>query len=367
MKKVSFNNDYVKENYNQNEIESQEPSYDTMVFQEEEIDGTNFRAESNFETEIDWAFRVRNISILERLFKEKQEEFEFVVDIESRTKFHLACQKGDYEIVNIILDNHHKTNIDLNDTDFHSMTGFMYACKENHCKIVELILQKQDKNTKLVNLQDVNGQNAFHMACYHGHIEVIRILLEFSHLIDFNSIDKKGNRGFHLAFDQQHYGIMEILLQTSLKATIYVNIPNDKHQTVFHQACFNGNDKTVELILKNNEFHNIDANAEDINGQSGFHLSCIHGHVSVVRILLDFPTLIDFDKKDSSQKRGFDYASKFKHKEIVKALKNFNKSSNTSTGIMSRMAAFVGIGDDSSEAQERIRLNKINENIRRGM
>ena len=113
------------------------PSYDTMVFQEEEIDTTMSQEKSNFETEIEWALRVKNISVLERLLKEK--------DTKGRTKFHLACKRGDHDLVANLLNYGHETGINFNEKDSLAMTGFIHACKENHHKVIALILKTKEK------------------------------------------------------------------------------------------------------------------------------------------------------------------------------------------------------------------------------
>jgi ankyrin repeat protein len=49
--------------------------------------------------------------------------------------FHLACKKGCFKIVELLLES---TNLNINAKDNHGCTGFIRACQEGHSKVVKI-------------------------------------------------------------------------------------------------------------------------------------------------------------------------------------------------------------------------------------
>lgn len=279
--------------------------------------------------------------MLERLLNETEGKFQTVLDVQSRTHFHLACQRGDLEVVNILLKYHDKTDIDLNDTDFHKMTGFLIACRENHQNVVQKILQESMKKNIDLNATDINKQNGFHLACAYGHDQLVKLLLT-----QLNALDKIFN----------------------------FNALDNDQKTAFHLACSHQNHKIVEIFLQESFKHKINLNAIDNKGQSGFHHACITGDDTLVRVLINgsvknMDLYLDINIKDFDGMTGHDHARKLKHKKVLKTFKELGKSSGTSNSMMSRLAGFVGFGDDSSEAQNlsrKERQKRINADIEFG-
>ena len=85
------------------------------------------------------------------------------VDQYHRTGFIIACQHGQTDIVEYLLNCAQKRNIDFNWQADDNLTGFHIACIRGHYKIVSLIMSHAD--TLNINLfaRDFEGQTAFEM------------------------------------------------------------------------------------------------------------------------------------------------------------------------------------------------------------
>ena len=64
-------------------------------------------------------------------------------DIRGETGFHIACQSGDVELVELIIKKSVDFNIDLNVKDCHGKTGFQHACSSDQVK--KLIVDNSDQ------------------------------------------------------------------------------------------------------------------------------------------------------------------------------------------------------------------------------
>ena len=85
------------------------------------------------------------------------------VDQYHRTGFIIACQYGQTEVVEFLLRNAKRRDIDLNWRADNELTGFHIACIRGHYEIVSLIIQHA--NGLCINLfqKDSEGQTAFEM------------------------------------------------------------------------------------------------------------------------------------------------------------------------------------------------------------
>ena len=89
-----------------------------------------------------------------------------------QTPFHLACKNGQAGIVEFIIKNSDKLNIDLNAKDMCGSTAFHYACMNGQAKIAERIMKNSVKFNIELNVKTNVGRTAFHLACMNGHLKV---------------------------------------------------------------------------------------------------------------------------------------------------------------------------------------------------
>jgi ankyrin len=89
-----------------------------------------------------------------------------------RTGYHLACQRSQVEIVELMIKNSVECNIDLNaKNEYDGKTGFHYACvKGRKVKLVELLIKNSVECNIDLNAKDFSGKTGFHYACVKGQI-----------------------------------------------------------------------------------------------------------------------------------------------------------------------------------------------------
>ena len=76
----------------------------------------------------------------------------------------LACQKGQTEVVKLLMNE----NINWNMKDPYGKTAFMFACSNNHLGIIQLILHQAQNKSIDWNAKDLSGRTAFMWACFNG-------------------------------------------------------------------------------------------------------------------------------------------------------------------------------------------------------
>ena len=103
-----------------------------------------------------------------------------VKDEEGMTAFHLACNEGNVDIIEMLIDLNQedqsfqmKYHIDLNAKDEDGRTGFHFACKEGDLKIAKMIIQKSSQFNINLNEKDIFGMTAFHLACKFNRTNII--------------------------------------------------------------------------------------------------------------------------------------------------------------------------------------------------
>ena len=76
--------------------------------------------------------------------------------------------------------------------------AFQLACKNGHSKLVQMILQNPSKFDIDVNAQNKTGEAGFELACKNGHSNIVELLIQksFELKIDLN----RGRRNFEEVF-----------------------------------------------------------------------------------------------------------------------------------------------------------------------
>ncbi|KAL4657666.1 B-cell lymphoma 3 protein [Arapaima gigas] len=93
-----------------------------------------------------------------------------VRNYEGLTPLHLAVQRGDKELVRLLLD--HGADIDA--VDFKSgRSPLIHAVENNNMEMISILIQ----NGSNVNAQSYSGNTALHSACGRGQVEAVRMLL----------------------------------------------------------------------------------------------------------------------------------------------------------------------------------------------
>jgi len=120
------------------------------------------------------------------------------------TALHLACLKGHYIVVRLLL-------IFKASTTIQSSLGMLplhYAAKNGRVDILDLFIEKAYHP---LNIQTKDGQSILHLSALNNHLEFVERLIEEK--IDLDLKDNKENTALHLAVQYNHRDIMEVLIE----------------------------------------------------------------------------------------------------------------------------------------------------------
>ncbi|XP_018587758.2 B-cell lymphoma 3 protein homolog [Scleropages formosus] len=93
-----------------------------------------------------------------------------VRNYEGLTPLHLAVQKGDKELVRLLLD----SGADIDAVDFKSgRSPLIHAVENNNMEMISMLIESGVN----VNAQSYSGNTALHSACGRGQVEAVRVLL----------------------------------------------------------------------------------------------------------------------------------------------------------------------------------------------
>ena len=194
-----------------------------------------------------------------------------------RIPLHLAAYKGFPNIVEHLL----KNGSDPNYQDELGCTPLHLAAKKGHVKCIEFLL---NYGAELYSL-DIRSWNILHYASFHGHKKAVRFIAKYD--ADYDILQKMKN-------SQNKYPI-EIVRDPSVKPYFY---------TLWHAAREGNLDLTKNLL---NE-------GEDINEQSKFelntplHLAVLNDHYLEVRLLIENNCIPDMKNKDGIEPYHYAFA-----------------------------------------------------------
>ena len=217
------------------------------------------------------------------------------------TPFHLACEKGRFKIVQLLMEN----------------TALEIAVNAKNNLGIDLNAKSKHFNTK-----DTGGFTAFHYACQNGHSDVVKIFMENAATlsIDLNAKDSHGSPAFHQACREGHTDLVKIFMENACALGIDPNTPDEHGFTAFHCACVEGQSSVAKFFMENACAFSIDLNSKDDSGLTGFYYACSEGHSDLVKIFMENACAlsIDLNSKDEDGYTAFQYASKYGESDVIK-------------------------------------------------
>ena len=185
------------------------------------------------------------------------------------TGFHCACQNGQLEIAEFLMENSDTFDIDVTGAKPFYGTVFHLACQSRHLGVANFLMKNYVALNIDFNSKNEDGHTSFHVACINGSTDIVELIIKKS--IDLNiDLNAKcrtwGWTGFHLACEYGHYDTVKVFLKYSSDSIysnkINLNAPDEFGYTGFHVACREGFPKIVELIMKSSEALKINLNAK---------------------------------------------------------------------------------------------------------
>ena len=96
------------------------------------------------------------------------------------TPFHLACEKGQTGVAEIIIRSSAKVNIDLNPKDNFGETAFHMACSFGPSKTAELLIKHSAEFNIDLNAKNNFGYTAFYRTCINGRSKIVGMIMKNS-------------------------------------------------------------------------------------------------------------------------------------------------------------------------------------------
>ena len=138
----------------------------------------------------------------------------------------------------------------LNIVDNESNTALHYACDKGHTHLIHPLLFNHNLHGLLceINLQNMNGQTPLHVACEKGHLSCVKDILSYATVkCDINLKDKKGHTALERAVCKHNHEIVKELLDAGAD----VNVRANNLMTCIMVAAQTKDNKMVEMLLDN--------------------------------------------------------------------------------------------------------------------
>jgi len=130
------------------------------------------------------------------------------------TPFYIACEKGQTEIVKVLLNDQ---RVDKTNVTNSGSTSFYIACQNGHIEVVKLLLLNEKRI--YLNKASYTGETPFYIACQNGHIEIVKLLLN-DERVDINKANKDGTTPFFVACLNGHIEIVKYFFSSGREIDI---------------------------------------------------------------------------------------------------------------------------------------------------
>ena len=239
------------------------------------------------------------IEVLESIIKHGAEG----TNKSDKTALMIACQKGNIDTINILLN----AGVNPHISDADGNTCLIYAVDADCNKEVLQAIIKHGADVNAANEIDIT---ALMIACWKGNIDTINTLLNAG--VNPHISDADGNTSLHYAV---HGDCSKVVLQAMFKHGADVNATNKCNRTALMVACWKGNVDTLNILLNagaNTQISDADGNtcliyavdadcnkevlqaiikhgAEETNrsNRTALMIACQKGNIDTINILLN--------------------------------------------------------------------------------
>eukprot|EP01083_Nonionella_stella_P316258 1145815_1 len=235
----------------------------------------NESASNNKWSPIIWAIQKDRMWAIKQMFSSTHFiDFSKQIDRKlNRTLLHFAAEKGELELVSLILEkdkqqNQFETNkIDINATDREHSTALFRASKIGAPLIVELLL-KHNADPNICNKDDISP---LFIASHRGHSDVVKTLIHHE-ATDINLEDERGRTALMVACAEDRNRIVSLLLKCdniNLNATDLQNF----NWNCLMWAIYRKNETILNLLLAHDKKYQIDYLHKNLYGKNSLEMS----------------------------------------------------------------------------------------------
>ncbi|XP_055848105.1 ankyrin-3-like isoform X2 [Episyrphus balteatus] len=188
------------------------------------------------------------------------------------TPLHIACENGDLEITQMLLDH----DADINAPNESSFTPLLTAIQNTKENIIDLLLKRG------ATLNSCNkGLSPLHYAVGKHSSNITEKLLQYGAYVD-SLADFHNSKEFtplHYACENGDFEIVKVLLKNGAN----VSFKTTEGLTPLHFACKNGNVETIDILLNSN----ADINARANNSLTPLYMAVENSHREAAKILME--------------------------------------------------------------------------------
>lgn len=244
------------------------------------------------------------------------------VTITGARPIHLACLKGNLNVVKFLLKNGDPKSV-------HKMTykkelPIHFACKSGNIKLVEFLLEECNCIGEILT-KTADNWTCLHFACDRGSHFIAHELLKLdnSHS-SINALTNERETPLHLACKSGNYVLVNKLLKIPGVVKQFFTAQTIKKANVLHFACLSGNQKLIHFVFSSlsRQFGSDVINMKTTSNENILHYACLSGKASTVSYVNKLTNKkIDLGEKTIFNESLLHYACKSGSDEIVNYLK----------------------------------------------
>ncbi|KAL6630122.1 ankyrin [Neocallimastix sp. 'constans'] len=221
----------------------------------------------------------------------------------NKTLLMYACQYGTLELVKILVNHHHRYQVQLNKRNDRGETALHYACRYGNDCIVEYLFKEGASINDISN----NGDTTLIYAIKGNKIKIVNSLLQNG--VNWRIRNNEGETAMMIACQLGYHEIVKYLIEEV--EDIKVDEVSSNGDTSLIYACHYGHKECVQYLLKKN--CNIDY--KGYKGKTALIHACENGKLEVMKLLLSYRPNINI--RDYQGKTALIYARENNYPKII--------------------------------------------------
>jgi len=217
-----------------------------------------------------------------------------------------------------------KTNCDPEVPGQWGRTPLHYACERGDIDVVRVLLESSEHVNP--SCKDEADNTPLHLAASHGSLNVVKYLIE-EKCSEMECRNNHHETPLHESIKGGRLEVMQYLISKGCDPMCKGMFGG----TALYYACQYGRVEEVKHLIANNNFA-IDSPCNN-NGATPLHIAAVNGRLDIVKLLVE-TFMCKLDVQDSNGQTSLDYAQNGHDKEIVSYLQEFDKNSGKNSSML---------------------------------